>query len=135
MYKHILVPIAADHPATTDDTLKLAQRLLSEGGRLTLLTVLETIPGYVAQQIPEDHLEKNRQTVLDRLNNDIAHLENAEAKLSVGHPAREIQTYSEDHDVDLIMIASHRPGLQDYFLGSTAARVVRHAKCAVHVLR
>jgi nucleotide-binding universal stress UspA family protein len=36
---------------------------------------------------------------------------------------------------DLIVIASHRPGLQDYFLGSTAARVVRHAECAVLVDR
>jgi universal stress protein F len=25
--------------------------------------------------------------------------------------------------------------LQDYFLGSTAGRVVRHAQCSVHVIR
>ena len=37
--------------------------------------------------------------------------------------------------VDLIIVASHRPGLQDYFLGSTAAKVVRHAKCSVLVIR
>jgi len=39
------------------------------------------------------------------------------------------------HAVDLIVIASHRPGLKDYFLGSTAGRVVRHSPCAVHVIR
>jgi universal stress protein F len=33
------------------------------------------------------------------------------------------------------VIASHRPGIQDYFLGSTASRVVRHANCTVHVMR
>ena len=38
-------------------------------------------------------------------------------------------------DTDCVVIASHRPGLQDYLLGSTAARVVRHAACSVHVLR
>ncbi|WP_371932559.1 universal stress protein [Pararhizobium sp. IMCC21322] len=43
--------------------------------------------------------------------------------------------YAESNGVDCIIIASHRPGLQDYFLGSTAARVVRHAHCAVHVIR
>ena len=36
---------------------------------------------------------------------------------------------------DCIVIGSHKPGLIDYLLGSTAARVVRHAPCAVHVLR
>ena len=42
---------------------------------------------------------------------------------------------AEDDKVDLIIIASHKPGLQDYFLGSTAARVVRHASCSVLVVR
>ncbi|RMD50251.1 MAG: universal stress protein [Alphaproteobacteria bacterium] len=37
--------------------------------------------------------------------------------------------------VDLIVIAAHRPGLADYLLGSTAARVVRHAPCSVFVVR
>ncbi len=39
------------------------------------------------------------------------------------------------HAVDCIVIGSHKPGLSDYLLGSTAARVVRHAPCAVHVYR
>jgi len=34
-----------------------------------------------------------------------------------------------------IVIGSHKPGLRDYLLGSTAAKVVRHAACAVHVKR
>jgi nucleotide-binding universal stress UspA family protein len=33
------------------------------------------------------------------------------------------------------VIASHRPGMADLLIGSTAAQVVRHAPCAVHVLR
>jgi nucleotide-binding universal stress UspA family protein len=42
---------------------------------------------------------------------------------------------AEEKGADLIIIASHRPGLKDYFLGSTAAKVVRHAKCSVLVIR
>ena len=53
----------------------------------------------------------------------------------VGHPGRTITDYADENGIDCIVIASHQPGLQDYFLGSTAARVVRHAHCAVHVLR
>jgi len=42
---------------------------------------------------------------------------------------------AEDCDANLIMIASHKPGLRDYFIGSTAARVIRHAQCSVLVER
>ncbi|WP_245271088.1 universal stress protein [Hoeflea phototrophica] len=51
------------------------------------------------------------------------------------HPGSTIVEYAAAHEIDCIIIASHRPGLQDCFLGSTASRVVRHAKCAVHVIR
>ncbi|MBT8411941.1 MAG: universal stress protein, partial [Octadecabacter sp.] len=43
--------------------------------------------------------------------------------------------FATDNSIDCIIMASHQPGLEDYFLGSTAARVVRHAKCSVHVIR
>ena len=46
-----------------------------------------------------------------------------------------ILEYAKKIEADLIVIASHRPDLLDYFLGSTAARVVRHAECAVLVDR
>ena len=52
-----------------------------------------------------------------------------------GHASRAIMDYAHDNDCDCIVIASHKPGLEDYFLGSTAARVVRHSRCNVHVLR
>ena len=48
---------------------------------------------------------------------------------------KKILETAEDEGADLIIIASHQPGIQDYFLGSTAARVVRHAQCSVLVTR
>ena len=38
-------------------------------------------------------------------------------------------------DADLIIIGAHQPELRDYLLGSNAARVVRHSKQSVLVLR
>ena len=32
-------------------------------------------------------------------------------------------------------LAVHHPGLSEFFLGSTAARIMRYAKCLVHILR
>ncbi len=34
-----------------------------------------------------------------------------------------------------IIVASHKPNVGDYLLGTTAARVVRHATCSVFVVR
>ncbi|MEP4424264.1 MAG: universal stress protein, partial [Nitratireductor sp.] len=46
-----------------------------------------------------------------------------------------ILAVAKEKQADVIVIASHKPGLQDYLIGSTAARVVRHAACSVHVMR
>ena len=36
---------------------------------------------------------------------------------------------------DLIVLASHRPAMKDYLLGTNAVSVVRHAPCSVMVVR
>ena len=38
-------------------------------------------------------------------------------------------------NVDLIVVGAHRPEFQDYLVGPNAARVVRHAKQSVFVVR
>jgi nucleotide-binding universal stress UspA family protein len=48
---------------------------------------------------------------------------------------REILHYADRTGCDLIVMASHRPELSDYLLGPNAARVVRHAKQSVMVVR
>ncbi len=52
-----------------------------------------------------------------------------------GPVTAEILDCADELGADLIVIGSHRPGLKDYLLGSTAARVVRHAECPVYVDR
>ncbi|WP_204113746.1 universal stress protein [Shimia biformata] len=134
MYRNILVPIAVDHDPHTAQVLDIARLLADEGASITALTVVEAIPEYVAQQLPEGQLEKTRHMVEDGLRSEVS---GADVKVVVvsGHSGRTILDYAEEHGIDCIVMHSHRPGLTDYLLGSTAARVVRHAKCAVHVLR
>jgi hypothetical protein len=48
---------------------------------------------------------------------------------------RNILEKSAQKSAELIIVASHQPELQNYFLGSTAAKVVRHATCSVLVVR
>ncbi len=52
-----------------------------------------------------------------------------------GHSGGKNPDFANSHDVGCIVMASHRPGLQDYLLGSTAARVLRHANCSVYIVR
>lgn len=47
----------------------------------------------------------------------------------------EIMRAAEKLDCDAIVMAAHRPELKDYLLGPNAARVVRHAKQSVFVVR
>ncbi len=80
-------------------------------------------------------LESNVHELETRLKTELAEREGIEVAVVSGHAGHTIVDWASHHDIDCIVVASHRPGLQDYFLGSTAARVVRHAPCAVHVHR
>ena len=135
MYKNILVPIALDHERDTGAAMDIAHRLLAEGGKITALHVMEALPGYATQYLPEDHLESRHSETSAALKAELGGVKDVKPVVVTGHSGRSIVDYADDHDVDCIVIASHRPGLQDYLLGSTAARVVRHAGCAVHVIR
>jgi nucleotide-binding universal stress UspA family protein len=135
MYKNILVPIALDHERDTKAALELAHKLLDEGGKITALHVVEQIPGYAGVHLPPDLIAKRRKEAKAELAEEIAGQEYVEPVMINGHSGRSIVDYAKNHNVDCIIVASHRPGLQDYFLGSTAALVVRHAPCAVHVVR
>ena len=135
MYKHVLVPIAPDHSPITGEALAVAQQLLAEGSKITALTVVEPTPSYVASYIPEDMVTEQRKDMMANLKSEVSTVPGASAHVITGHAGATIVDYASEHEADCIVIASHKPGLQDFFLGSTAARVVRHAPCAVHVIR
>jgi len=135
MYSHILVPVALDHETLIPQKLDLARRLLSGGGRITVMTVLESLPGYVAEYVTvksENHLT---EVVRGKLEAAVGGAEDVTTEVRTGKAGMEIVTYAQSQGCDLIVIASHRPGLQDYFLGSTASRVSRRAPCSVMVVR
>ncbi len=136
MYKNILVPIVFDHGPRAEEALAVARELLEPNGKIALLHVIEEIPTYVASQLPKDILRITIEHARASLG-DFAqkYAKEARALVVAGHSSQTILEHAAKIDADCIVIASHRPGLKDYFLGSTAARVVRHAECAVHVLR
>ena len=135
MYKNIRVPVALEHERDTGAAMDVAHQLLDDGGRITALHVMEAIPGYATQYLPEGYNTSRHDEMLAALKAELGGVKDVKPEVISGNAGRAIVDYATDHDVDCIVVASHRPGLQDYLLGSTAARVVRHAVCAVHVLR
>lgn len=135
MYSNILVPIALDNEdGRAAHAIKVAKSLVADGGQITLLHVVESVPSYAISYISNEILTATRtgiETEMERLASDIG----ATSVVIDGHSGRSILDYAEEAQSDLIVIASHRPGMQTLLLGSTATHVVRHAQCSVHVLR
>ena len=135
MYKHILVAVAFDTEHNAEQSLRVAKVLANNDTRTTVLHVKEAVPGYVVTYLPEDYSVSVKENFMSKLKSLASQIDNGVGVLIEGHSGRSILDWADANDVDCIIIASHRPGLQDYLLGSTAARVVRHAQCAVHVIR
>jgi nucleotide-binding universal stress UspA family protein len=135
MYNNILVPVVLHDGPDVQACYHVAQALAAKDAKFTVMYVMEEIPPYVEFEIPEETLQSTRSAAEKALAQAAAALPGASTKLITGHPGRDILDYAENNDIDCIVMASHRPGFSDFFLGSTAARVVRHAPCAVHVIR
>lgn len=136
MYNTILVPIDLSHKERFRPMLDVARKMANENSRIILLTVIEEVPAYIMTQLPAETVSKSLQTAEEELKSIARQYEvMAEVEVRSGHASRTILEAAEEKGVELIVIASHRPDWEDYLIGSTAARVVRHAECSVHVLR
>ena len=136
MYTKIVVAVDITHGELGQMLLEKAVQLLDDGGEIRLLHVLDEVPSYIAAELPQDLGERRNaeaRVELKAMSDGMS----VPVKIEVrsGAASGQILQCAEDIDADLIMIASHRPGLSDYFIGSTAARVVRHAQCSVLISR
>ena len=135
MYKNILVPVALDKDHDTQASFEAARLLANANAEFTVLHVQEPIPAYVASQIPEEVLANTRKELQESLHRNAAELSGAKARLVSGSAGRAIVDFANENDIDCIVLASHKPGIENIFIGSTANRVVHHANCSVHVIR
>lgn len=135
MYANILLPVAFDDDMNVAKSVSVAKALSAEGAAVTLLHVFEILPGYAMEYVPKDMVEATRQGVLESMQAAIADLPRATAQVTEGSPGRAILDWANQHGTDLIVMPSHDPSMGDILWGSTAGYVVRHAHCAVHVLR
>ncbi len=135
MYSNILVAIAPEHGESQQKALDIARHLAGgAGAKITAVTAIEPISAYVPDLAENDLHEQIGERALADLRHlldgtDIeARIEHKPAGIAILDTATEI-------GADCIVLASHQPGFAHFLLGSTAARVVRHAHCSVHVVR
>lgn len=134
MYNKIILALSLEH-GYSERALEIARRLRAEGGKIEAVHVHELPSSNVGAFLDEEVLAKAYAEARDRLRERVASAPDVEPVLLKGHSGATIAEYAANTGADLIIVGSHKPGLRDYFLGSTAARIVRHAPCSVHVLR
>ncbi|AXT34474.1 universal stress protein [Phaeobacter sp. LSS9] len=140
MYNHILVPIDLDQPEASEKAVKTAAQIARDyGATLHFLNVVVPVGTLASTFFPDGFQKKVTKAAMDRLH-EYSKAQNVE-DITLHHVVAEGSIYdqilniSERVESDLIVMASHRPELSDYLLGPNAARVVRHAKCSVMVVR
>ena len=135
MYSNILIPIAFDAEKDVAGAIEIAKRISAEGASITFLHVMEQVPAYVTEYVPENIMAETRESARAKLKELLDTVPDAQIVIVDGATGRGITNWAHDAGVDCVVIPSHRPVISDILLGSTAAWVVRHAHCAVHVIR
>lgn len=141
MYKSILLPVDLGHKSSWAKALPVTVALAKQ--HAAKIHVLTVIPDYgmsvVASYFPRDFEEKARSSSEAELDKLVSkHIPDdipTETHVGRGTIYKEIMMAADKQGCDLIVIASHRPEMSDYLLGPNAARVVRHARQSVFVVR
>lgn len=121
---------------------KAAQMARLDDSQLDVITVLPDFGlSVVGSFFEEGHHDKaltEAQSLLATLVTEALGSEANEKVRSVvatGNAYEEILKAADADQANLIVIGAHKPDLADYLLGPNAARVVRHSKCSVYVVR
>ena len=140
MFNSILVPIDLADTDLARPAIETAASLSkSSGGKVRLVNVMAMTPVMLAEYVPPDFDAQQRQSSSEALA-IVARESGIDAKristsIRQGGIYHEILEEAADVKADLIVMTSHRPSMQNYFLGSNAGHIVRYAKCSVLVVR
>lgn len=141
MFKDILLPIDLGNPETQEKAVATAVEMAkSFGSRLHVMAIVPDFgESFVSSYFPVDYQERAVEAANQQLHAFVK--ERIPSEIQVQHIVahgtiyEEILNFAKEHKIDMIVMASHRPKLQDYLLGPNSSHVVRHANCSVTVVR
>lgn len=142
--KKILVPCDFSKPAI--NAFRFALDIATQSkGTVHLLNVLElpVINDPVIMPVmtfEQDFLKDLKQKAVTQFNKLTSKYNAGNVKVTTtveyGSPARTIVDYANDNSIDLIVMGSHgASGFREFFVGSNAEKVVRHASMPVLVTK
>ncbi|MCT4703265.1 universal stress protein UspF [Enterobacteriaceae bacterium H20N1] len=144
MSKKILVPIDISEMELTQQVIPHVEAYAKQDD--ATIHFLAVIPDYTYfasyglgySSIAPD-VKEREAAAMESLSDIIAKFslpgDRIEKHMVSGTPKDHILRLADDINADVIILASHRPSMSTYLLGSNAAAVVRHAKCSVLVVR
>lgn len=141
MYSNILFPVDMEHIGESEKALKIA---VDESGRskakLTVMTVapgfgMPIVASYFDEAAVKDALKEIARHLKQYVSDNIPDNIETRAIVAEGNPAELILKQAQTDDSDLIVIASHNSQIENLLLGSCAAKVVRHSRCSVTVVK
>ncbi len=147
MKLRLLVPVDVEDKRSWSDVLpQLRQYAKGNAVDLTVVAVVPELGTVIAQAAqaapltsfsPTELREKALSVAAERLSNIVSTDEFGKIHRVVrsGSIYSEILNTAEELSSDLIVVMSHIPDLGDYLLGPNAAKIVRHARCSVLVVR
>ncbi len=141
MYKTVLLAVDLNHDSSWAKALPMALgHCRAFGAALHVMTVVPDMGmAIVGSFFPSDFEAKAIARATEELHALTAEHVPAGTKahhiVASGTIYREILSAADQVGADLIIMSARRPELEDYLLGPNAARVVRHARCSVLVVR
>ncbi|ABY35895.1 MAG TPA: universal stress protein [Chloroflexus aurantiacus] len=145
MYRHILVPL--DGSELAEQVLPHVHALAANEGT-TKITLLRAVPPIFTTSVDysgmlattTEAITQMEQEALDYLKHIAKQFQSegyeVHTEISALPPAEAIIEYAENHNVDLIVIATHgRSGLSRWVFGSVTQKVVQVAPTPVLVIR
>ena len=141
MYKNILFPIDLEHTAEAESALMIAvDEAKKSNAKLTVMTVapgfgMPIVASYFDEETVKNALKEVARHLKQYVDDNIPGDFETRAVVVEGNPAELILKQAKSDDIDLIVIASHNSEIENLLLGSCAAKVVRHSKCNVTVVK
>ena len=140
MFRTVLVAIDLEHGEPIQRILRAAEDIaISNACDMHLLNVVAAAPAIVSQFLHENY----EQMAAGQAEAELAKLAagidlrsgTVSCSIRFGTVYEEVLAAAEAVSAGLIVTGSHKSNVSDYLLGSAAARIVRHARCSVMVIR
>ncbi len=141
MSQPVLVAIDLAHPEHSDAILKRAAAIAAlDDAPLAVMSVvpdfgMSIVGSYFKEGSHEEAVESARQTLHGLVDAALGPASGVQHVICHGTAYEQILATADKLQARLIVMGAHRPEFGDFLLGPNTARVVRHAKTSVLVLR